>query len=208
MALIFLKCTSKVNLGWNVMRKILAGDGLACRPAVYETAVDPVRFGSWHTAQSWRQRTRRPLSSPTLGPSLSEWVLRRFSQEKQNKTKENIFSCKHVSVAFEWCVGGKRRGVLSLPSMLVRWAFEVFHLAFCFLAQGADTPRVQGEESARVSSHDESLNWVEDLSLFHLQEDGFIFYVWSPFFVEMSLNSTFSATYITASLKPTASSDS
>lgn len=148
------------------MRKIPAWDGLACRPAVYETAADPVRFGSWHTAQSWRQRTRRPLSpvpcrsqsSPALRASLSEWVLRRFSQEKQKKTKENVVSCEHVSVAFEWCVGGRRREILSLPSMLLRWAFEVFPLAFCFLAQGADTPLVQGEESARVSSHDESLN--------------------------------------------------
>lgn len=119
---------------------------------------------------------------PPSGRRCLSGFLRRFSQEKQNKRKENIISCKHVCVAFEWRVGGKRREVLSLPSMLVCWAFEVFHLAFCFLAQGADTPRVQGEESARVSSHDESLNWEEDLSLFHLQEDGFIFLRLKPFF--------------------------
>lgn len=70
---------------------------------VYETPADPVSFraDTQHRAGGEDTASSQPVpcrsqSSYTLGASLSEWVLRRFSQGKKK-----VISCKPLSVIFE-----------------------------------------------------------------------------------------------------------
>lgn len=154
MALIFLKGPSKVNFGWNLMRKIPAGDGAACRPAVYETDC-----GSRHTSQGCE--AGHPLSElwPPRGGTV--WV----GSKKIFPRRRNAFLCKHINVAFEWCVGGREgREIFSLPSVLFRWAFEVFHLAFWLKG-----PKRFG--GRRRPEYQRAMNLWTSGRLFHLREE-------------------------------------
>lgn len=100
-------------------------------------------------------------SSRTLGAALSEWALRRFSQEEEGK---NVILCKHINVAFEWCVGGNEgKSSLCHPCCFVE-PLRFFHLAS--LAQGTKTLQV-GVRSRPQRHH--TMNLLTNRRLFHLQ---------------------------------------